>query len=168
MLIRSLMSFSMVFLLGSGTLAWAENELCSSATEQEFCTILAFEVGLPSEGYSSTILSISKFIEDDFKLYLTDSHGPFSEGKTPTIDYEVNLLSASYVSEAYGLTKFVVLSTPTSLKPFGIIAIKSSGALQEIPVSYGYSPYAILERKNKMYLLYKDRFSESVMSVFIQ
>lgn len=168
MLVRSLVPFSIIFFLSLGTQTGAAHELCSGASEREVCTTLSFEVGLPSEDYRSTILSISKLIEDDFKFYLTESHGPFSEGKAPPIDYEVSFLSAVFDSRSYGLTKFIVVLTTTRTKPFGIIVLNSNGALQEVGVSYGYSPYAVLESRHGLYFLYKDRFSSSVRSVKIQ
>lgn len=168
MILRSLCPVSTAFFLSLGTQAAATNELCLIAVEQELCTALKFEIGLPADYYSSTLLGVSKFIEEDFKFYLTESHGPFSKNKAPTIDYEVNFLSTIFDSEFYGLTKFIVISSTTRVKPFGIIVINSKGALQEIGVSYGYSSYAVLETKDGLYFLYKDRFSNAARSVKIQ
>lgn len=168
MVMRSLGLVSAVFFLSLGAQAEATNDLCSIAMEQELCTALKFEIGLPTDYYSSTLLSVSKIIEEDFKFYLTESHGPFSKNKAPPINYEVNFLSTLFDSKFYGIVKFIVISTPTRVKPFGIIVINSNGALQEIGVSYGYSPYAVLESKDGLYFLHKDRFSNSTRSVKIQ
>ena len=91
---RFFSSVAFFVLLSLDTQAATDNDLCAEVKDSGNCSPIEFTAGLPRDDYESTLLSISKFIEDDFKFYLTESHGPFSKNKTPPIDYEVEFFSA--------------------------------------------------------------------------
>jgi len=164
---RTISLLAIFFVLSLATQAGTDDDLCAEVKEYGKCSPIEFTVGLPKYDYESTLLGISKFIEDDFRFYLTESHGPFSKNKTPPIDYEVEFFSAVSKSKIYGVTKFIVISTVTKVKPFGIIVIKTDGAVDEIGLSYGYSSYAVLEGQDGLYFLFKDQFSSVVRSLRI-
>ena len=63
---------------------------------------------------------------------------------------------------------FVVISSPTSVKPFGIIAVMSDGEQSRIDISFGLSDYAVLEADNDLFFLFGDRFSGVVHSTKIR
>ena len=157
-IMRTIVLFAVFFVLSLDTQAGTDNDLCAEVKDSGNCSPIEFTAGLPRDDYESTLLSISKFIEDDFKFYLTESHGPFSKNKTPPIDYEVDFFSAVSKSNIYGVTKFIVISTVTKVKPFGIIVIKTNREVDEIGISFGYSSYAVLEGQDGFYFLFKDRF----------
>ena len=163
----TLVLFALFFILSLATQAGTDINLCAEVKEDGKCSPIEFTVGLPKDDYESTLLGISKFIEDDFRFYLTESHGPFSKNKTPPIDYELEFFSAVSKSTIYGITKFVVISTVTKVKPFGIIVIKSDGEVEEIGISFGYSSYAVLEGQDGLYFIFKDRFSSVITSLRI-
>jgi hypothetical protein len=164
---RFFSSVAFFVFLSLGVQAETSDNLCVNFKNEGICTPIEFTAGLPRDDYESTLLSISKFIEDDFKFYLTESHGPFSKNKTPPIDYEVEFFSAVSKSNIYGVTKFIVISTVTKVKPFGIIVIKTNREVDEIGISFGYSSYAVLEGQDGFYFLFKDRFSSEITSLRI-
>lgn len=148
--------------------AEAINELCLNSVEMQSCTSIYFESGLPDEYYQETLRSVANLVIEDFIFHLTQSRGPFSDGKSPTIDYSVSFFSSSLETKNHGNVVFVVISSPTSIKPFGINAVMSDGSISRIDISFGYSEYALLEEKSNLFFLYKDRFSGVVQSTKIR
>lgn len=150
------------------TQADVPDELCPNLIEVQRCTSIYFEQGLPQEYYHETLRSVSNLVVEDFVFYLTESHGPFNFGKSPSIDYIVDFYSAALETNNHGTIVFVVISSPTSVKPVGIIAIMSDGKQSRIDISFGFSDYAVLEADNDLFFLYRDRFSGVVHSTKIR
>jgi hypothetical protein len=144
------------------------NALCPASEEAQRCTSINFERGLPAEYYQETLRSVSNLVVEDFIFYLTESHAPFNYGKHPSIDYSVDFYSALLDTNNHGTIVFVVISSPTTAKPFGIIVVLSDGEKSTIDISFGYSDYAVLEAGNDLIFLYKDRFSGAVQSTKIR
>lgn len=144
------------------------NELCPTSLEMRNCVSLNFESGLPNEYYQETLRSVANLVIEDFIFYLTQSRGPFGDGKSPTIEYSVSFFSSSVETNNHGNVVFVVVSSPTSIKPFGINAVMSDGSISRIDISFGYSEYVLLEENNELFFLYKDRFSGAVQSTKIR
>lgn len=148
--------------------AGTTNDLCPAPTAAQRCTSINFERGLPEENYQETLQAVAGLVVEDFAFYLTDSHAPFNYGKHPSIDYSAYFYSASLETNSHGTIVFVVLSSPTSIKPFGIIALMGDGEMSRIDISFGYSEYAVLEEGRDLFLIYKDRFSGAVRSAQIR
>lgn len=140
------------------------NELCSASEGAQRCTSINFERGLPEEYYQETLGSIANLVVEDFIFYLTESHAPFNYGKNPSISYSADFYSALIHTGRHGTIVFVVMSSLTSAKPFGIIAVMSDGQQSRIDISFGYSDYAVLEAGDDLFFLYRDRFSGAVHS----
>jgi hypothetical protein len=140
------------------------NALCPASEEAQRCTSINFERGLPAEYYQETLRSVSNLVVEDFIFYLTESHAPFNYGQHPSIDYSVDFYSAILETNSHGTIVFVVMSSPTTVRPFGIIAIMSDGYQSRIDISFGYSDYAVLEAGDDLFFLYRDRFSGAAHS----
>ncbi len=140
------------------------NELCPSPPKAQRCTSVNFESGLPNEYYQETLRSVANLVIEDFIFYLTQSHGPFSDGKSPTIDYSVSFFSSSLETKNHGNVVFVVVSSPTSIKPFGINAVMSDGSISRIDISFGYSEYALLEEKIISFSVQRSFFGRSAIN----
>lgn len=150
------------------TQADVTTKLCPAPVEAQRCSLLNFEHGLPEEYYQETLQSVANLVVEDFVFYLTDSHGPFNYGQSPSIDYSADFYSATLDTNNLGTIVFVVISSPTSVKPFGIIAVMSGGEQSRIDISFGYSDYAVLEADNDLFFLYRDRLSDVVHSTKIR
>lgn len=135
--------------------------LCEFAEKREKCAPLEFKLGLPPDDLVNTLERIEKFLIDDFRFYVLESHGPFSDSLNPTIDYEVNFLSAVHDSSAFGTTKFIIILSKTTVSPFGIIALKSDGSALFIEVSPDRYEYSILDHADGLILLYRELISGS-------
>lgn len=156
---------SLVFFVFLSLNAQAEtsDNLCANFKEEGICTPIEFANGLPKDHYQSVLLAVAPYIENDFSFYLRYSHSPYRSGQLPALDYEVNFFSFVYKSDEHGLTKFVVFSSVTKLRPFGIIIIKDDGNLTELEVTFE-NYYAIQESGGEMSIIYKERFSNTVSS----
>jgi len=150
------------------TQADVTDELCPASEGTQRCTSLYFERGLPEEYYQETLQSVANLVVEDFIFYLTESHGPYNYGKSPSIDYSADFYSATLETNNHGTIVFIVISSPTSVKPFGIIVIMSDGEQSRIDISFGYSDYAVQEADNDLFFLYRDRFSGVVHSTKIR
>lgn len=144
------------------------NELCSASEGAQRCTSINFERGLPEQYYQETLQSVANLVVEDFIFYLTESHGPYNYGKSPSIDYSADFYSAILETNNHGTIVFIVISSPTSVKPFGIIVVMSDGEKSRIDISYGYSDYAVQEAGNDLFFIYKDRFSGAVQLMKIR
>jgi hypothetical protein len=149
----------------TAALAEENANICSYAEQEESCTELHFDSGLPESRYKETLEAIANEVESDFSTYLRETHGPFRQGVTPTIDYKLNLFSAEHSSRTYGFHDFVVLASSTKTKPFGIVVIKSGVIIHEINASFGSSEYAITEMKGQIHFLYRERFSGETVKI---
>lgn len=149
------------------TQADVTDELCPNLIEGQRCTSIYFEQGLPQAHYQETLRSVSTLVVEDFIFYLTESHGPFNFGKSPSIDYQVEFYSATLETNNHGAIVFVAISSPTSVRPFGITAITSDGKISRIDISFGYSDYAVVEAGNDLFFLFRDRFSGALHSTEI-
>ena len=157
---RFVKSVAVFVFLSFGAQADTPNNLCDKLKEEGICTPIEFTAGLPKDHYQSVLLAVTPYIENDFSVYLRDSHGPYRSGQLPAFDYEVNFFSSVYKSDEHGVTKFVVVSSVTKLRPFGIIIIKDDGSLNELEVTFENN-YAILESGSEMFIIYKERFSNT-------
>ena len=160
---RFFSSVAFFVFLSLGVQAETSENLCVNLKKEGICTPIEFTAGLPKDHYQSVLLAVAPYIENDFSFYLRYSHGPYRSGQLPALDYEVNFFSSVYKSGEHGLTKFVVFSSVTKLRPFGIIIIKDDGSLTELGVTFE-NYYAILESGSEMFILYNERFSKTVSS----
>ncbi len=159
------MAAAVIILTVTTATAEESNDICSYAEQEESCTVLHFDSGLPEIRYKETLEAIADEVESDFSTYLRETHGPFRQGVTPTIDYKLNLFSAEHSSRTHGFHDFVVLSSSTKTKPFGIVVIKSGVIIREINASFGSSEYAITETRDYIYFLFKDRFTSETVKI---
>lgn len=143
--------------------AQADIELCSNAKHDQICAPLNFQEGLGSTNYQDTLLAISPLIEEDFKFHLNDSHGPFSAGKTPTVDYELNFSSAAYDSNIHGNFNFIVLHSATKIKSFGIIVLRNGRVSTQVPITVDDDEYALVESNESIYFVYTERFTKKIV-----
>ena len=150
------------------TTAEEDVEICSFAEVEEACTSLIFASGLPEHHYLETLAAIGDEIIRDFQVYLFETHGPYRELSDPSIDYELSFFSASYNSSSNSIYDFVVLSSRTQVKPFGILVLRDGKVLSEIGVSFGYSDYAVIETSQSFYFLLRDRFSQNIVRAEIE
>jgi hypothetical protein len=160
---RFVKSVAVFVFLSFGAQADTSNNLCDKLKEEGICTPIDFTAGLPKDHYQSVLLAVTPYIENDFSVYLRDTHGPYRSGKFPALDYEVEFFSSVYKSDEHGLTKFLVFSSVTKLRPFGIIIIKDDGNLTELGVTFE-NYHAVLESGSEMFIIYKERFSNTVSS----
>lgn len=158
--------YAMIFWSALAQIAQANivNELCPAPKEAQHCTLLFFKPGLPKENYSETLRSVTGLIVEDFIFYLTVSHGPFNHDRSPSIEYSADFYSAYLDTKNHGTIVFVVINSPTSIKPFGITAVMDNGEKSRIDISFGYSEYAVLEVGNDLFFIYIDRFSGEAQS----
>ena len=155
------------FLAVTATTAEEISDVCSFVEKEETCTELNFGPSLPKNSYSQTLAAIADEVKSDFETYLRDTHGPYGELANPSIDYELNFFSASYNSSFHGLYDFVVLSSKTQIKPFGIMVLRDGKVFSKLEVSFGFSDYAVVETSLGIYFLGRDRFSMDVFRVKI-
>lgn len=161
-------SLALWLVMAQTTQADTTDRLCPNLIEEQRCTSIYFEQGLPQEYYQAILRSVSNQVVEDFIFYVTESHGPFNFGKSPSIDYSADFFSAALDTNKHGTIVFVVISSPTSARPFGITAIMRDGEQSRINISFGYSDYAVLEAGDDLFFIYKDRFSGAIQSTKIR
>jgi hypothetical protein len=84
------------------TQADVTDEFCPNLIEVQRCTSIYFEQGLPQEYYQEILRSVSNLVVEDFIFYITESHGPFNFGKSPSIDYSAEFYSATLDTNNHG------------------------------------------------------------------